>query len=200
MLSKLRSTLLPIVLANYVIALDSSVDVNTGAVVMQERPRNQADPFEYISKNVNLMEFTGNHSFSVRLREQVKEINPSEDKRKPPVVASSHGSSYTSDFINKFMPSGSSADLAAATLVNSRDIEYVIDIWMGKAFEKMVVVPDTGSSWLSIEGKDCSTCLGTKYDYSDDMVNSVGTTDATFVITSATVEERNYGSVRTKGF
>lgn len=94
------------------------------------------------------------------------------------------------------MPSGSSADLAAATLVNSRDIEYVIDIWMGKAFEKMVVVPDTGSSWLSIEGKDCATCLGTKYDYTDDMTGA----DATFVITSATVEERNYGSVRTKGF
>lgn len=67
---------------------------------------------------------------------------------------------------------------------------------MGKAFEKMTVVPDTGSSWLAIEGKDCTTCLGTKYNWVTDAADPTNT----FLIKSATVEERNYGSVRTKGF
>jgi len=94
---------------------------------------------------------------------------------------------------NLFLPYGAStADLSAATLVNSQDIEYVMDLYMGASYEKMTVVPDTGSTWLTIEGHTCTTCKGTKYDYSNDA--------ATFNVVSATVEERNYGSVRTKGF
>jgi len=90
------------------------------------------------------------------------------------------------------MPMGSGADLSASPLVNAKDIEYVIDLFMGNSYDKITVVPDTGSTWLAIEGHTCSTCLGTKYDYSNDA--------ATFNVVSSTTVEKNYGSVKTKGF
>jgi len=67
-----------------------------------------------------------------------------------------------------------------------------MDLYLGNSYERATVVPDTGSTWLVIEGHTCSTCLGAKYDYSNDA--------ATFKVKSSTIEERNYGSVRTKGF
>jgi len=70
MLKGLRITILPFLFANYVNAVEP--DISSGTVVMDERPRNQADSFEFIAPEVTTMTFTGNKSFSVRLREQVK--------------------------------------------------------------------------------------------------------------------------------
>jgi hypothetical protein len=90
------------------------------------------------------------------------------------------------------MPLGANAELNKATLVNAKDIDYVIDLYMGgRAGDKVTVVPDTGSTWLSIESSTCSTCLGTKYDY---------TGDSTFATVDATTIDKNYGAVKTKGF
>ena len=55
-------------------------------VTMKERPRNMADPFEYQPEDVTTMKFTGNKSFSVKLKEIIKPIDESEDKIKAPVV------------------------------------------------------------------------------------------------------------------
>lgn len=85
------------------------------------------------------------------------------------------------------MPLGANAELNKATLVNAKDIDYVIDLYMGgRIADKVTVVPDTGSTWLSIESSTCSTCLGTKYDF---------TGDSTFATVDATTIEKNYGAV-----
>jgi hypothetical protein len=90
------------------------------------------------------------------------------------------------------MPLGANAELNKATLVNAKDIDYVIDLYMGgRIADKVTVVPDTGSTWLSIESSTCSTCLGNKYDY---------TGDSTFATVDATTIDKNYGAVKTKGF
>lgn len=68
---------------------------------------------------------------------------------------------------------------------------------MGSKYEKMVVVPDTGSTWLIIEGYKCTTCLGNKYNYLDDFVTAPG---GTLTQLSTVYETRSYGSASTKGY
>jgi len=41
---------------------------------------------------------------------------------------------------------------------------WVGEILMGQAFSPMNVVFDTGSDWLVVQGKDCESCLGRKFD------------------------------------
>ena len=51
----------------------------------------------------------------------------------------------------------------ATILKNRQKFVWTGEIYMGK-FSKMDVIYDTGSDWLSIEGADCETCDGNKYD------------------------------------
>ena len=51
-----------------------------------------------------------------------------------------------------------------ATILNNADgFMWTGEIYMGK-LSKMDVVYDTGSDWLTVEGKDCDTCEGNTYD------------------------------------
>ena len=64
---------------------------------------------------------------------------------------------------------------------------YTGPIEMGTAKVGFDVVYDTGSDWLAIEGDECSTCDGDKFDGSGGE------------ITDEKQTERNYGSASLKG-
>ena len=52
----------------------------------------------------------------------------------------------------------------APLLQNLDGFMWTGEIYLGANEQKMDVVFDTGSEWLVIEGKDCKTCDGDKYD------------------------------------
>ncbi len=44
------------------------------------------------------------------------------------------------------------------------DYLYAGDLYVGENRQPMKVIYDTGSDWLIIEGVDCETCNGNKFD------------------------------------
>lgn len=57
---------------------------------------------------------------------------------------------------------------------------------MGTRRQRLRVVFDTASDWLSIEGRDCSSCTGDKYNYNESSQSKQ---------VSEETSERSYGSV-----
>lgn len=59
------------------------------------------------------------------------------------------------------------------------NIFYACSLFMGSAYEEIIVIPDTGSSWLIVEGHTCSNCEGNDFDYSASTTfeNNAGITD-----------------------
>ena len=51
----------------------------------------------------------------------------------------------------------------ASVLTNRDGLLWTIEIYMGKFF-KMDLILDTASDWLVVEGENCDTCEGNKYD------------------------------------
>lgn len=41
---------------------------------------------------------------------------------------------------------------------------YSLSIFVGESDQEIKVLFDTGSDWLLVEGRDCETCKGAKYD------------------------------------
>ena len=41
---------------------------------------------------------------------------------------------------------------------------YVGPIYMGQSSQQMQVTYDTGSDWLAVEGANCTSCAGDKFD------------------------------------
>ena len=50
---------------------------------------------------------------------------------------------------------------------NYHDFSYSGPIYIGSQGQKMEVVYDTGSDWLTIESSDCQNCGGDMYKYED---------------------------------
>ena len=59
-------------------------------------------------------------------------------------------------------------------------------LFFGSQFQELDLILDTGSDWLSIEGADCSNCLGSTYDSSESSTSRRMTRD---------VSKRTYGNV-----
>ena len=78
MLKNLKSTILPFVLANYVLAQQT---VQAGG------PQNLTESLQSLGSDTSMFGEAVNGGFSMKLREQDKLIKVSEDKRRPPVVA-----------------------------------------------------------------------------------------------------------------
>jgi hypothetical protein len=115
-------------------------------------------------------------------------MNSSDDNRRQPFTA--EPLSWT-ESMKRLLPLGASADVRIP-VANYYETQYYCDLYMGASFEKIQVVPDTGSSCLVVEGYECSSCLGNKYDYSNDA--------ATFTQTGVSLETHKYGSAELKGY
>ena len=61
----------------------------------------------------------------------------------------------------------------APLLQNLDGFMWTGEIYLGANEQKMDVVFDTGSEWLVIEGKDCKTCDGDKYDIQPSIDNEL---------------------------
>ena len=63
---------------------------------------------------------------------------------------------------------------------------YYGNLFFGSDMQQMELIFDSGSDWLMVEGKDCSTCDGTTYD-----------TDASIYFNerSSTEENRTFGTI-----
>ena len=51
----------------------------------------------------------------------------------------------------------------ASVLKDRTGLLWTIEIYMGRFF-KMDLILDTASDWLIVEGEDCETCEGNKYN------------------------------------
>ena len=76
-------------------------------------------------------------------------------------------------------------------LVNTSGYMWTGPIWMG-GNTNLNVVYDTGSDWLVIEGVDCTSCEGDKYD--------PAVSEGTSTRLATTISERNYGSASLTGY
>lgn len=46
----------------------------------------------------------------------------------------------------------------------SIDQLYSLSLFVGESDQELKVLFDTGSDWLLLEGRDCESCLASKYD------------------------------------
>jgi hypothetical protein len=76
------------------------------------------------------------------------------------------------------MPKGATADVSL-DVANSSNIFYASSLYMGSTFDEVIVIPDTGSLWLIVEGSTCSNCLSNTWDFgsSSSYVANEGITD-----------------------
>ena len=75
-----------------------------------------------------------------------------------------------------------------STYKNWNDLQWTIEIYMG-VFYRMDLLVDTASDWVVVEGADCSTCDGNKYDISASL------DDGSAKKVSTEPSERTYGDV-----
>ena len=76
--------------------------------------------------------------------------------------------------------------------VNVNNVEYTGTINMGTQQQRLTVVWDTGSSWIAVEGKDCSTCFEPVYNYDESDTYSWRGSSITKRIAYGTTEVTGY--------
>ena len=61
---------------------------------------------------------------------------------------------------------------------------YTGSFYFGESDQEMDLIYDTGSDWMTVEGRDCENCLGSRYDPN---------TSSYFVTTDLRTQEKTYG-------
>ena len=99
---------------------------------------------------------------------------------------------HASDYWNiLFMKLGAPGDLKLPQ-VNVNNVEYTGTISMGTQQQSLTVVWDTGSTWVAVEGKDCSTCYAPVYQYDE---------SATYQWRGSKLDKSiKYGTTEVRGF
>ena len=68
---------------------------------------------------------------------------------------------------------------------------YTCSLFLGSGLAEMNMVIDTGSNWTIVGGSDCSTCVGTTWDYAS---------STTYVDNSGITSGIDYSTYSVSGF
>jgi hypothetical protein len=138
-----------------------------------------SNPFEDLPDNVNMITYTEEKGFSTKLTERRRAYNPSEDKRRGwKTQGQKTWKQSFREMAKVFMPKGATADVSV-DVENNSNIFYTSPLYMGSEFDEVIVIPDTGSLWLIVEGSTCDNCLANTWDFesSSTYESNAGITD-----------------------